>query len=494
MQTRKTRYNKVFFYGIGLRFEKLVLASNEGKMVSKKKELFHLDIEDYKEMLENFNDSVQIVSNDCTMLWMNKASNMEGVPRENLIGENVNQLKEKGYYSDVVSPKVLKEKKTVTIVASGKNGKEMLLTGTPIFKGDKIDKVIIISRDITELVRLENEYKKTEALAMKFEEELDLLKRNQIVSDHIIFKSEKMIQTLAVAKHVARTDATVLITGESGVGKGVVGRFIHENSSRKNMPCIKIDCGSIPEHLLESELFGYEAGSFTGALKSGKIGLFQAAHGGTVLLDEIAELPLHLQSKILNVVQDRKLVRVGGIETIPIDIRIIAMTNKDLSKMVELGSFRQDLFYRLNVVPILIPPLCQRKEDIIPLVLLFLNRLNDKYGEGKSMDPEVLDLFLLYDWPGNVRELENIVEMLLAISTGAIIKKDHLPKYLKEEKLCKTELPVLEGRAIKELMEEFEESIFRVANIKFGTIHEMSQNLKLDRSTVRKKMKKYGIK
>ena len=225
-----------------------------------------------------------------------------------------------------------------------------------------------------------------------------------------------MEDTIKLSLRIAAVNTTVLILGESGVGKGLIARFIHENSLRNKGPFIKINCGSIPESLLESELFGYETGAFTGAKREGKPGLVELAHKGTLLLDEIADLPLNLQVKLLQVIQERELTRIGGTKPIRIDIRIIASTNKDIRKMVKQGEFREDLYYRLNVIPITIPPLRERKEDIELLIDFFISHYNKKHNKSISLQEDVIEALLQYCWPGNVRELENLMERLVVTS------------------------------------------------------------------------------
>ncbi len=448
----------------------------------------------YEVILENLSDGIQLVDKDLNMIWVNRASDYEGIPKKELIGMNVKELIKVGYYSDAVSPKVLAEKKTLSITASGKNGKEMLLTGVPLFKGNEVDKIIVHSRDITRLTQMQKGLLEARNLVDKYEIELRSLKKNVVVSQTAVFKSASIKKSFEIALTVAQRDTTVLLTGESGVGKGVIGQFIHENSLRKDQPLIKIDCASIPEHLLESELFGYVTGAFTGAAKNGKMGLFQAAHKGTIILDEIGELPLHMQAKILRVVQERKVIKVGDVNPIEIDIRIIAMTNKDLKKMVENKEFREDLFYRLNVVPINIPSIRDRKEDIIPLVLKALSDFNTKYKCSKTFSASAIESFLSYDWPGNVREIENVTEMLLAISTDDEITIEHMPDYLKKISSPISKLQPNIYDTYESQMNSFESELFSQAYNKLKTIKDISEVFNLDRSTVRKKLKKYNIK
>lgn len=246
----------------------------------------------------------------------------------------------------------------------------------------------------------------------------------------IIGESPKIKEILKISERVANTNATILILGESGTGKEVIANTIHYNSNRKNKPYVKVNCGAIPENLIESELFGYEKGAFTGA-NTRKIGKFEKAKQGTIFLDEVGELDLGVQVKLLRVLQQKEFERIGGNEIVKVDIRVIAATNKDLLKMVEEGSFREDLYYRLNVIPIQIPPLRYRKEDIPLLVKYFLDHYGQELGrKNMSIDNKALQKLVEYKWNGNIRELENMIERLVILVEGDIIEEKHLPKEL----------------------------------------------------------------
>lgn len=248
--------------------------------------------------------------------------------------------------------------------------------------------------------------------------------------ENIIGQSGKMQEVLRLIKKVAYTDATVLIIGESGTGKELIAEAIHHHSRRKDKPLVKLNCAAIPEGLLESELFGHEKGAFTGAI-SKRIGKFELAHQGTIFLDEIGDMPFAAQSKVLRVLQERTFERVGGATTITVDVRVIAATNKNLAEEVKNGRFREDLFYRLNVFPIVLPPLRERKEDIPLLAEHFMVKSSERIGlSPQGLSKEVLDCLQNYDWPGNVRELENVVERAMIMAEGEVITPAHLPSYL----------------------------------------------------------------
>lgn len=272
-------------------------------------------------------------------------------------------------------------------------------------------------------------------LALENKELKSQIKKSQ--KTEMVFKSERMKTLTETLKRVARMDTTILVTGESGTGKELFMKTIHEMSSRNEEPFISVNCGALPESLFESELFGYEKGSFTGA-DTRKEGLFEAARGGTLFLDEIGEMPLKMQIKLLRVLQEKTIRRVGGNEEIAVDFRLVAATNRDLKQEVEVGNFREDLYYRINVVPLHLPALRERRDDIVPLVQHFFKRFAAQCGEeDKQLSPEALAVLDNYAWPGNVRELENTIERIVALTPGDVIEADSLPPHLskKSEKL-----------------------------------------------------------
>lgn len=316
----------------------------------------------------------------------------------------------------------------------------------------------------------------------------------------IIGKSKAMQKVFSLIERVAATDSTVLILGESGTGKELVARAIHQASLRRNGPFIPVNCGAIPEELLESELFGHEKGAFTGAIKT-RLGRFELAHGGTIFLDEVAEMSSKLQVKLLRVLQERAFERVGGIRSIKVDIRVIAATNRDLEKEVREGRFREDLYYRLNVIPVLLPPLRERKEDIPLLVEYFLNRFaHQKRLESKGIDQEALDILMRYDWPGNVRELENVIERMIILSTGEKLTAADVPEYIRGrldtarlDDIYNIEIPD-EGINLPALVSEFEKRLILKALDKTGWIkNRAAKLLHINRTTLIEKMKKQKI-
>ncbi len=337
--------------------------------------------------------------------------------------------------------------------------------------------------DKTDLFGVE-QAKASEAADEQARERTLLLRRAGLIT-----YSQKMMDLIDLILRVARVDSTVLVSGESGVGKELLAKLIHDQSSRSLGPFVKINCGAIPENLLESELFGYEGGAFTGASRQGKLGMFELAHGGTLFLDEIGELPLGLQVKLLRAIQEQEFVRVGGVKAKKVDVRFIAATNRDLEKMVENGKFREDLYFRLNVIPLMVPPLRERKEDILPLIHYFQAKFTQKFKVSKTFAPEVLRVFLNYAWPGNVRELENIVERLFVVTPGEIIYCHHVPEKL---------LPGLKQKCVKvtgvmplkEAVDELQRLLIEEALAMYGSTYKAAEALGVEQSTIVRKLAK----
>lgn len=449
-------------------------------------------------IIESSHDGIYLTNGDGITLRLNEAfENLTGFPRNQLLGRSVEELvNERGVVSISVSALVLKEKKPQTIMQKTISGKIALTTGTPVFdrKGN-IFRVVSNVREITELMRLQQQLEQAQGLNKHYESELRTLQMQYSGSEKLIICSQKMKELLETVIRLSQVDSTVLISGESGTGKELIAETIHKNSLRKNGPFIKINCGAISHHLLETELFGYEDGAFTGAKKGGKAGYFELAHGGTLLLDEISELPFNLQANLLRVVQSKELIRVGGERTIPIDVRILAATNRDILEMVEKNEFRQDLYYRLNVVPIEIPPLRTRKEEIPLLLAHFIKLFNRKYKMNKVWSNHVIDILMEYDWPGNVRELENLVERLVVTTVENVLCREHLPLHLRNtiHQPSHPQISVSGIMPLREAVEVVEKQILELAVARFQITREIAQELKIDPSTVLRKAAKYGV-
>lgn len=423
------------------------------------------------------------VSSACTELW--------GKKEAELIGRNVIDLEKEGIYTPSVTRLVLEQKKKVSAIQTTKEGRRLMVVGTPIKneQGDII-RVVNASRDITEVSRLQEEMAEMRRLLHGYKQELMELRKEQEDERRIISTSKVMEESLDLAVRMAGVDSTILILGESGVGKEVVAGYIHRMSPRKHKPFIKINCGAIPENLLESELFGYDKGAFTGASKDGKMGLFELANDGTLFLDEVGEMPLPLQVKLLRVLQEREVMRIGGTKPISINVRIIAATNKDLEKEVAEKRFREDLFYRLNVIPLSIPPLRERREDILPLVHHFMEQLNQRYLKNKTIAPSLIEVLQQYRWPGNVRELQNIVERLVVISDEKEIDGKYLPPSFEIKQNESSKVQVLDILPLKECIDLAETQLLKLAKDKYQSTVKIAEVLKVNQSTISRKLNK----
>lgn len=412
-----------------------------------------------------------------------------GVKPEELLGKNMKEVVEEGIVSQSVTLEVITTKKPTTIVQSVR-GKEVLVTGNPVFdeKGELMNVVTNI-RDITELNTLKQDLEKTKALTEKYYSELTMLRQKTNDSTGMVAHSAEMQQIVTLAARVAQVDSTLLILGESGVGKEVIARLIYEQGNRKKGPFIKVNCGAIPRELLESELFGYEGGAFTGANRRGKQGMFELANNGILFLDEVGELTFDLQVKLLHVLQDREITRVGGTKSIQVNVRVISATNRDLKQMAKEGTFRQDLYYRLNIVPIRIPPLRERLPDIIPLAYFFLHKMNQKYGMRKKLSYELLNNLKNYHWPGNIRELENFIERLVVTTEEDEISYEHVPgeMFFREEKTLEIDRP------LKQIMRDVEREILSRSLKKYQTTRKTATALGIDQSTLVRKIQRLNI-
>ena len=312
--------------------------------------------------------------------------------------------------------------------------------------------------------------------------------------DKIIGKTPIMTELFQRVEAVAPTPSTVLIRGENGTGKELIAHAIHYNSTRAKGPLVKVNCGVLSEGVLESELFGHVKGAFTGAHRD-KMGRFEMAHGGTIFLDEIGDISLNMQVKLLRVIQEKEFERVGGNETIKVDVRIIAATNRNLEEAIAEKKFREDLYYRLNVIPIVVPPLRERKDDIPLLVDHFIKKFNADFNKTiQGVDEEALQALMAYDWPGNIRELENVLERAIVLSRSDILTVKDFPETIGVQKRQNNHFSYVEGQQLNELVEEFEKTIIEQALEKYnGNKLRTAEKLGIHRSTFMSKLKKYGI-
>lgn len=445
-------------------------------------------------IIENSYDGIYITDQDGITLYTNSAiERITGIPKEYYIGKSVDQLIKRGILNASVTHKVVKLRRTVSVVQDNFAGKETLITGSPVFNAEgEIEQVVTNIRDLSDLNELMHELTKVNELNNQYKQEIEKL-RKITSKDGVVFVSDKMKMIYEIAERISDIDATVLILGETGVGKDVLARNIYNRSIRsKKGDFIKINCGAIPADLLESELFGYEGGAFTGANQKGKPGMFELAESGILFLDEVGELPLQLQVKLLRALQEREIQRIGGTKPKKIDVRIIAATNRNLTEMVKSGDFREDLFYRLNVIPITIPPLRERREDILALTDLFLTKANEQYKFSKEIDSRLKEYFYQHDWPGNVRELINIVERLVVLTDNQILSINDLPEEYQPENRNQPNLNA--ALTLKEAVERAEKEILTKAAQAYQTTYEIAEALESSQATIVRKLKKYRLK
>ena len=428
--------------------------------------------------------------NGITVLYNKTCEEIEGITSSWIVGKEMKRLVSDGVYSESIALEVIEKGKKVA-KTQRVNDRYIFSTGVPIFENGELINVVVSVMDMTSMENLKLNFNELISINTRMQREIDILNTLDIQTDSMISKSKEMEKIILLAHRVAKVDSTVLIEGESGVGKGLLSKYIHEKSGRADGPFIKVDCSALPENLIEAELFGYEEGAFTGARKEGKVGLIQLANKGTLFLDEIGELPLNMQVKLLSVIQDKILQRVGGTKNILIDTRIIAATNKDLFSMVEEGSFRKDLYYRLKVVPIKMPPLRERKVDIVPLIRTFLEKLNEQYKYNKLLSSKAMKLLIEYDWPGNVRELENEIERLVVTSESEMIEEEDI---LMGDIEKKWSINMDNSKSFKENVYDYEKILLEDYIEKTKDINELSEITKLEISTLRKKAKRLGLK
>jgi PAS domain S-box-containing protein len=418
-----------------------------------------------------------------------------GVKLSSVLGSNVSDLEKKKIFTPSVTRLVIDKKSTQTVIQSRRDGRKLLATGTPAFNEDgSVFRVIVNTRDITKLNNLKLQLEEAELLKNRYRQELVELRQGYLNSGDIVASSQAMLELLKVATRIATVDSTVLLTGESGVGKGMIARYIHNTSMRAEKPFTVVNCGAIPENLLESELFGYAGGAFTGARREGKIGKLELANEGTLFLDEITELPLSLQVKLLHVIQEGIISRVGGTKEIKLNLRFIAATNRDIAMLVEEGKFREDLYFRLDVIPLQVPPLRERADDIRALADQFLARLNSRYQQQKQLSEEVYLCLEKYHWPGNVRELENLVERIMIVADGDVVYVEHLPRRLTGiEATVTPQGAAYKLQPLKMARNNLEKELLTEALRVCRTTYEIADVLKIDQSTVVRKLKKYNL-
>ena len=439
-------------------------------------------------------DGFYLADGRANTIRVNRAyERITGLSRKKLIGRNMNDLVAENVFDSSVTLKVLKKREPVTIMQEVMGDKQIMVTGTPIFNEQgHIVLVVTNVRDITELIELRAELEESRQLSSRYHQSIIEHEGIEHALREMVVKSQPMMNVVKTAIKVASVNNSVLIQGESGVGKSMLARLIHQISPRKDCPFVKINCATIPESLMESELFGYERGAFTGADQKGKAGLFETGHTGTVFLDEIAELRQDVQVKLLEMIEEKTFHRVGGTQAIRVDVRIIAATNRDLMKMVKNARFREDLYYRLNVVPIKIPPLRQRREDIPPLVMKVLETYNSAHASNKRLNARVVDRLKHYEFPGNVRELINVMERMIIMCENEQIGIDDIPAEIFDYSDISQTID-MEGLPLRESLKKMEIKLIENALGKSESIALAAERLDIHHSTLWRKMARYNI-
>ena len=447
----------------------------------------------FENILNSFSDGVYITDFAGVTIYVNHMyEQLTGLKHVDLHGKNVRELVTEGVFDYILNPEIVQSKKPVTRVQSLNNGKRLVLSGTPIFDVDGVLRLVItFARDITMITRLHEQMDEQRKLMDQIHDQMAYITQKKSCDVERIFCSQAMKRVQENLLQVAKTDATLLILGETGVGKDVFARYTHTVSERKDKIFLKVDCGSISETLIESEMFGYARGAFTGALGKGKSGYFELAEGGTIFLDEIGELPISVQTRLLRVLQDSEIVRVGSSNPQKINVRFIAATNRDLAQCVKDGTFRSDLYYRLNVASVNIPSLRDRSEDVRPLAEYYLSMYANKYHKQITFMESTLEIMKHYTWPGNIRELQNMIHSLVITQNNSLISPRDLPKDVTDINYVEhsySEDIAGNGRSLKDIMANMERDFLLQAVEYHGSIQKVAEIFKVNRSTIFRKL------
>ncbi|MDN9157448.1 sigma 54-interacting transcriptional regulator [Clostridioides difficile] len=472
----------------------------------------NLDLEFYQKILEASHDEICVSDDKGIIIYCNKAFEENyGLKKEDILGKNVSFLEDSGYSTKSPIPIVLKTKTKFSLEQDTQTGKKLIITATPIFdENGNLEFTVENCRDITELNNIKNKLEDTKKQVKKYKSEVETLYRTALrIEDTVIMDGIVMKPIINTVNHVSKTDVSVLLLGESGTGKSSLARYIHHNSNRANGPFITINFATISPQLLESELFGYTSGAFTGASTKGKVGLVELANGGTLFLDEIGDIPQNLQAKFLQLIQDRTFTPVGSLKNKKVDIRIISATNVDLVSKVKEKKFREDLYYRLNVIEIKLPPLRERRDNLVEIIKYYFNRYSSDFNLNKTISKEAMDAIANYRFPGNIRELQNIIQKILLTCTDNHITIDDLPNILTKNIHItnngnKTHISQINKVIISDskstnyknknfdtLIKEYEKNIILDAYEKFGSSYKVAKHLEISQSKANRLIRKY---
>lgn len=516
LNTGQSHYNKKFYHKNKILMANRTPLVNNGGIVGAvtvfqditELEEISTELESFKQInlelegiIESSHDGIIITDGEGNVIKINNSlSRVTDLPKECYLGKKIDSLQDEGYFSyEPVAKRARIEKKTITGLQRIETGKEVMVTSTPVLDdAGQVIRVVTNVKDMSEIINLQEQLTQSLEVTGHLRTEFNKHIADELRSNNLITQNHKMLDIVEVVRRVADSNASVLLQGESGVGKEVLAKLVHIWSKREGA-FLKVNCSALPAHLLESEMFGYARGAFTGANNLGKPGLFELADGGTLFLDEIEDLPLELQGKFLRVLQDGEFIRLGGTNVIRVNVRIIAASNKDLTTMVNDNKFRADLYYRLNVVPIMIPPLRERFEDIPLLAEYFLGQLNEKYKTQKVISSQLLKSFIDYPWPGNVRELRNVLERLVLISVGDVLGEREFRETMNSniegnrETIGGFSCPDSDENMprLKEFLEEKEKELILRVFEKYKSSRRIGEILGISHTAVINKLKKY---
>ncbi len=452
-------------------------------------------------IIKGSSDGLWIYDNNGKVVNINTVSEMiNGIRAKDVIGKSIYELIDEGIFEGVVTPEILRTKRQFSTMSYiKKTQKKVLVTGTPILdENGNVSLIVSNERDLTHWNAVKEDLEQSRRVAAKYKDELEELSLLELKQQEIVAASQEMRQVLRIGVKLARMGASnILIQGESGTGKGLLAKFIHDNGNRKSKPFIQINCAALPESLLEAELFGYEKGAFTGAREQGKIGLFELAHEGTLFLDEIGDIPLSVQAKLLKYLDDQEILPLGGIQRKKVDCSVIAATNRDLEQLTQQERFRQDLFFRLNTFMIQIPPLRHRPMDVVKMTEYFLNLYNQEYQVRRRISPEAILKLQVYKFPGNVRELQNIIKNAVVLSENDVLD-DFFAGSIGSgpKKTSKDPTPITELQypiRLQDKIGKVEKEILLDAFARFKSTRKIAQNIGTSQSSVTRKMKKYKL-
>lgn len=436
-----------------------------------------------KHILEHSFDEIFVADAAGMVLYTSQSTEtVFGIPCEQILHHNIFELEKRGIFSPSVIANVLRTNEIDTLIQETQHNRKLIISGYPIHdESGKLVGAMSVARDMTEFEYLKKENDQVAKALQIYQEEIEKIRKQTYIRDG------KMEKVFEIVSKIANINVTVLLEGESGVGKNHIAHSIHQMSERKNNPFIEVNCGAIPESLFESELFGYEDGAFTGSKKGGKKGYFETAGEGTLFLDEIGELPMNLQVKLLSVLQSHSFMRIGGTKKIEVKCRIVCATNQNLEKMIQEKKFREDLYYRINVVKIEIPPLRERKEEIIPLVYEITDQVNQKYKLNKYFTPTKAAWLSQQSWPGNVRELRNYIEKKMITTSGNEINLELGEEELKMDSFADSEKEI----PLNDYLEVLEKDYIVRMYQKYSSSIKLAEKLGISQSTANRKIQKY---